>query len=192
MTLVAQHPRQLPDRYPAHLEDELWLPAGDRLWIRPIVPLDAAVLAAEFAMADDDTVYMRFFNPSFELTEDRLRYLTEIDYVNHLALAAMTVGGDQSTGIAIARYVARSETDVEGAIVVKPEYRRAGVASLLFGRLAAVARDHGFKTMSASHLAHNAGAARLLAGLGFEETGRDDGVVEVVLYLDELRPELSL
>ena len=126
--LVKQHPDALPVGYPAHLEEEIELPDGETLWVRPIVPADAPALAAEFAVADDDTVYMRFFNPHFQLTSNRLRYLTEVDYHHHLALAAMIARGDESEGVAIARYVERTADDVEGAIVVKPEFRRQGVA----------------------------------------------------------------
>jgi GNAT superfamily N-acetyltransferase len=184
MPLVAQHPAELPVGYPLHLEELVTLASGERLWLRPIVPTDAAVIAAEFALVDDDTVYRRFFNPSFHLTEDRLRYLTEIDYTSHVALAAMTVEGNASHGIAIGRFTARSATDVEGAIVVKPEYRRRGVAGLLLSRLVAIAAGGGYETMSASYLAENRAAGLLLAGLGFEEVpGTEADVTEVVLRL---------
>ena len=165
--IVKQHPDQFPVGYPAHLEEEIELPNGQRLWVRPLVPGDASALAAEFAGVDDDTVYMRFFNPHFRLTADRLRYLTEVDYHHHLALAAMTADGDASEGVAIARFVERTADDVEGAIVVKPAYRRQGVARLLLDRLAAIAAAEGYRTMSASYLASNDGAASLLASCGF-------------------------
>ncbi len=180
MPLIRQHPTSPPDNYPAELEQEVRLPDGAVLWTRPVVPADAEVLAAEFAAADDETVYARFFTPSFDLTEDRLRYLTELDYKTHLALAVMTVGGDESAGVAIGRYAARTEDDVEGAIVVKPEYRRRGIARLLVERLLATAGRAGFSTMSASYLAENAAAARLLDSLGFSgDPFEDEVVVEV-------------
>jgi acetyltransferase len=154
------------------------------MWIRPVVPTDAAVLAAEFAEIDEDTLYKRFFNPSFELTEERLRYLTEIDYEHHLALAAMTDEEPDADGIAIGRFAARSATDVECAIVVKADYRRLGIAKLLLERLAAAAAARGYKTMSATYLADNDGAQGLLASCGFVLVADEgDGVVDVSLDL---------
>ena len=177
MPFVKQNPESPPAAYPAHLEQELWLPSGEVLWMRPVVPADAAVLAAEFAAADDDTLYSRFFTPTFNLTEDRLRYLTELDYTTHLALAVMTIGGDQSEGVAIGRYAARTADDVEGAIVVKPEYRRLGVARILVEHLTTEAGRTGHRTMSASYLAENVAAARLLDSLSFSGGVLQDGVV---------------
>ena len=181
--LVKQHPDHLPTGYPAHLEEEIELPDGSLLWVRPLVPEDAAALAAEFAAVDDDTVYMRFFNPHFRLTADRLRYLTEVDYHHHLALAAMTRGPNGFEGVAIARFVERTGDDVEGAIVVKPEFRRLGVARLLLDRLAAIAAAEGYRTMSASYLETNEGAASLLASCGFEEATIESGVAHTVRQL---------
>lgn len=185
--LVKQHPDRPPTGYPAQLEQEIELPNGETLWVRPLVPADAAALAAEFAAADDDTVYMRFFNPYFRLTADRLRYLTEVDYHQHLALAAMIARGDASEGVAIARYVERTADDVEGAIVVKPEYRRLGIARLLLDRLAEIAAAEGYRTMSASYLESNEGAASLLARCGFGEPSIEDGIAHTERDLSPLR-----
>ncbi len=177
MPHVRQYPDSPPSNYPAELEQELRLPSGVVLWMRPIVPADAEILAAEFAAADDDTLYSRFFTPSFDLTQDRLRYLTELDYKSHLALAVTTIGGVESTGVAIGRYAARSGTDVEGAIVVKPEFRRIGIAHILVEQLVAAAASAGYDTMSASYLADNAAAGRLLNSMGFDGGVLDDGIV---------------
>lgn len=184
MALVAQHPAAIPTGYPAHLEEHVQLESGESLWIRPIVPLDAAALAAEFAAADDDTVYRRFFNPGFQLTADRLRYLTEIDYESHLALAAMLITPQGTEGVAIARYAERIPTDVEGAIVVKPKFRRLGIAKLLLERLVAAAAANGYETMSASFLDDNRGAASLLEACGFSTPEVEDGVASCFLDLN--------
>jgi len=183
VAIANQHPAERPDAYPADYEQELQLGSGERLWMRPLVPADADVLAEEFALADEDTLYMRFFNPSFALTERRLRYLTEIDYTNHLAVAVMTIDGEQSQGVAIGRYAAKSATEVEVAVVVKPEYRRRGIARLVLERLAEAATRAGFVIMSAAYLAENQAASRLLEGLGFEHVTIQDGVAEATLRL---------
>lgn len=177
MPFVKQYPASPPVDYPVDLQQELCLPSGEVLWVRPVVPADAETLAAEFAAIDEDTLYARFFTASFDLTGDRLRYLTVLDYRAHLALAVMTAGGDKSTGVAIGRYVARTPSDVEGAIVVKPEYRRLGIARVLLEHLMAAAAGAGYTTMSAAYLADNAAAASLLDSLGFIGGTLEGGVV---------------
>lgn len=144
-----------------------------------MVPADSLALADEFAAADEDTLYMRFFNPTFALTDQRLRYFTEVDYRSHVALAVMTEAGDGSEGAAIARYVERSETDVECAVVVKPEYRKRGIARILLLRLGEIAAAAGYKTMSASYLEENEAAGKLLESCGFTVVEKQDGVVEM-------------
>ena len=185
MALVEQHPRNIPDSYPSQLEELVTTESGLELWIRPLVPSDAAALTAEFAEADEDTLYMRFFTPSFDLTDERLRYLTEIDYKNHVALAAMTAEGDESQGVAIARYVARSATDVEGAIVVKERYRRLGIGTLLLDRLIRAAGAAGYQTMSGTYLSANVAVEHLLERSGFQAaTDEEDGTVNVIVAVD--------
>jgi len=181
---IDAHPGEIPEGYPQDLEESVTLKSGEVVFVRPLVRADAAALAAEFAAADEETVYLRFFNPSFDLTDERLRYLTEIDYRRHLALVALTDESDDAEGIAIGRFVERTPTDVEGAIVVKPAYRQRGVALALLERLAEAAARRGYDTMSATYLAQNEGAARLLESCGFHVTADEgDGVVDVSLNL---------
>lgn len=177
MPRLNQYPDSPPVGYSACLEQEIHLPHGHLLWVRPIVPGDAEILAAEFSAADDATLYARFFTRSFDLTKDRLRYLTEIDYATHLALAVMTLGGAEPDGVAIGRYAARTATDVEAAVVVKPRYRRLGIAGILVELLATAATTAGYSTMSASYLAENTAADRLLDRIGFSGGRLEDGVV---------------
>lgn len=179
MALVSQYPRQRPADYPTNLEQEIVLADGDVLWVRPVVPSDSAALAAEFAAADEDTLYMRFFNPTFALTEERLRYFTELDYRSHLALAVMTENADGSEGVAIGRYAARSDSEVEAAVVVKTEYRQRGIARILLTTLGEVAAAAGYQAMSASYLEENTAAGSLLAACGFAEVSAADGIVEM-------------
>ena len=177
MAHMNQYPDSPPAGYPACFEQEIRLPDGHLLWARPIVPGDADILAAEFSAADDATLYARFFTRSFDLTKDRLRYLTEIDYATHLALAVMTIGGEHPDGVAIGRYAATTATDVEAAVVVKPRYRRLGIAGILVELLATAATSAGYSTMSASHLADNTAADRLLGRMGFSGGRLENGVV---------------
>lgn len=137
------------------------------------------MLAAEFAAADADTLHMRFFNPTFALTGERLRYFTELDYESHVALTLMTEAGEGSEGMAIARYVARSETEVECAVVVKPEFRQRGIAGILLRRLAEIATAAGYDTMAASYLEENDAAGRLLESCGFLPVVTQGGIVEM-------------
>jgi RimJ/RimL family protein N-acetyltransferase len=149
------------------------------------VPNDASLLGAEIEAADEETLYLRFFTPVVRVDEARLRYLTELDYNRRFALAAFTPEGD---GMAIARYEeATGAGEAEVAVTVKPEYRRKGIATLLFGLLEEAAASHGMRRLYANYLGANEPAEALMAKCGYTNVEYDGGVATVVKDLANFR-----
>src|SRR5215510_13319274 len=99
--------------------------------------------------------YLRFFTPKACLTEDELRYLTEIDQERHFALGASTV--DERDGLGVARFIRLDgEPGVaEAAIAVVDEMHGQGLGSLLFMRLVAAARERGVERVRCEVLGSN-------------------------------------
>jgi RimJ/RimL family protein N-acetyltransferase len=155
--------------------------SGVRLRIRPVLPTDAGRLGEEIHNADAQTLYMRFFTPKVRLDEARLRYLTELDYVNRLALVVFVdEAGKEGEGVAIARYEGRTDSDrAEIAVTVKETWRQAGLGKMLVELLEAAALDRGIKTFEAMYLGSNEGAAGLMRATGFEVDGVESGIVTV-------------
>jgi GNAT superfamily N-acetyltransferase len=167
-----------PAGYPHHLEQKVM--AGDRLFtIRPILPADAPLLAAEFAAADAETLRMRFLVPRPRLDDADFERLTTVDYQARLAITAWH--GPHPA--AIARYEPSAQGVAEVAFVVKAEHRERGLGRLLIDLLAAEARRNGYHQLEALYLMENAAAARSLAGAGFAVRSIEDGVVEAVRSL---------
>ena len=102
----------LPPGYPFDYERQLTLRDGRVVYVRPVVPGDAVLLAKEAAIADADTLYHRFFNPAIRLDGKRLKFLTEVDYQNRFALVAFARGD----GVAIARFEPAGEGLAEVAL----------------------------------------------------------------------------
>ena len=109
--------------------------------IRPIEASDRAVLAAGLARMSPESRYRRFLSPTANLTENELRYLTEVDHHDHEALVAVEPG--TAEGIGVARYVRLEDRPevAELAVAVVDDKQGQGVGSLLLQRLAAVARE---------------------------------------------------
>lgn len=76
---------------------------GSRLRLRPIDSGDRASVAALFARLSPEARYRRFLSPKSELTPRELSYLTEVDQVHYVAIAAV----DESSGsiVGVSRYV---------------------------------------------------------------------------------------
>ena len=96
-----------------------------------------------------------------------LRYLTEIDAVDHVALIAEDPA-DRARGlIAVGRFVRLAEDPeaAEIAIVVADDWQGRGLGSLLGRHLAHAARNRGIRRFTATMAAENRAAHRLMAKL---------------------------
>jgi len=133
------------------------------------------------------SVQRRFLTPKRSFSRAELRYLTEVDGRDHVALVAEYPGDPVRRLIAVARFV-RLEDDpqaAEVAIVVADDWHRRGVASLLSEQLARRARGRGIRRFTATMSSDNVAAQRLMAKLTshLEERHTGLGVSEVVLDL---------
>jgi RimJ/RimL family protein N-acetyltransferase len=158
---------------------------GRRVFVRPIIPSDAAALREAFRTADVDTLRRRFLGAPPPLTPDRLRHLTTVDYGRRFALIAATEAGH---GIGVARYEATDAGRAEAAVVVDPRWRRVGLATAMVDLLARAAVERGIDTFTATYLAENRPVTALvnLAGDAGERLIRQ-GIADVAVHLDEQR-----
>jgi GNAT superfamily N-acetyltransferase len=137
--------------------------------VRPIEPADKPELAAAFSRLSPESRYRRFLSPNASLGEADLRYLTEVDHVDHEALVAVDPGGGQGIGV-----------------VVSDDRQGEGVGSLLLQRLAARARENGIERFSALILEENQPMLSLIRELGDVQLGeRDSGAVQVEVKLPD-------
>jgi RimJ/RimL family protein N-acetyltransferase len=160
-------PAGLPPGYPQEYRQEMTLRDGRRVLIRPILPSDAPELADAIKTADPDTLHRRFLGGPPRVTPALLAHLTVVDYVQRFALVA--IDPVTGRGVAIARYEPASEGVADIAVVVRPAWRRVGLATALVLLLAKAAVERGIHTFSASYLAENRPVAALVEdahGLG--------------------------
>jgi acetyltransferase len=162
------------------------LPDGTRILIRPIEPADKARLSIALGRLSQRTIYRRFLGAKPKLSAAELRYLTEIDGHDHIALVAF-LADDPESIVAVARCVRMPDAPdtAEFAIVVGDPLQGRGLGSLLARELATAARSAGIRRFSATMAGENVAVRRLIAH--FTQTlERDEiagGVREVVVKL---------
>jgi GNAT superfamily N-acetyltransferase len=173
------------------------LPDGTPILIRPIEPGDKARLSAALARLSRQTIHRRFLGAKPKLSSTELRYLTEIDGHDHIALVAF-LASDPESIVAVARCVRMPPASSRGlvtaslapdtaefAIVVGDPLQGRGLGSLLARELATVARSAGIRRFSATMAGENVAVRRLIAHftrtLERDETAH--GVREVVVEL---------
>jgi GNAT superfamily N-acetyltransferase len=139
---------------------------GTRMLVRPILPDDKEILVEGFAHLSPQSRFRRFLGYMDKLRAPLLRYLTEIDYVDHFAWVG--VDADKHAGIGVARYVRMRDDPkaAEAAIVVVDEYQHRGAGTILLQLLGASALANGITHFVGEALAENQPIRELLLGIG--------------------------
>ena len=173
------------ERFETRLRD------GAPVVVRPVEASDKPLLLAGFRRLSARSRYARFMSPVAELSEEQVRYLTEIDYRDHFAWAA--VRGDwPEEGIGVARFVrlVGEPSVAEAAVTVLDEYQGRGLGTLLLGLLAVAARAAGVKAFRAYVREENEPMRELLLSLGASADFDSPGVLRLDVPLDpQLLPD---
>lgn len=182
----SRYPAALTIRHPLRIEQyQTRLRDGTRVLIRPIRPDDKDLLRDGFQRLSPQSRYRRFLAPVTELSEGQLKYLTEVDYVDHFAWIAVRAERPQ-VGLGVARYVRiKQEPAVaEAAVTVADEYQGRGLGTLLVALLALAARAAGIRMFRAYLLQDNLPMRELLEQLGAHTHQDSPGVVRMDVPLD--------
>jgi RimJ/RimL family protein N-acetyltransferase len=155
--------------------------------IRPIRPDDKWMLEEGLRHLSQTSVQRRFLSPKTRFSKAELRYLTEVDGENHVALVAEYPAEPVRRLIAVARFVRLPEEPdaAEAAIVVGDDWQGRGLGSLLAEQLADEARRRGIRRFTATMASDNVPAQRLMEKLTdhLERRHTGGGVSDVVLEL---------
>jgi RimJ/RimL family protein N-acetyltransferase len=163
------------------------LPDGAPVLIRPIRPNDKGMLADGLRRLSPESAQRRFLTPKRSFSRAELRYLTEVDGRDHVALVAESPSEPERRLIAVARFV-RLHDDPESADVaftVADDWQGRGLGSLLATHLSHSARNRGIRRFTATLLSDNLPAHRLMRKLTdhLERQHVGSGVDELVLDL---------
>jgi GNAT superfamily N-acetyltransferase len=164
---------------------EVTLRDGTRVLLRPILPSDKSLLIDGFRRLSPESRYRRFMGPIEELSDSQVRFLTEIDYVDHFAWVALDPDAPGEPGIGVARYVrVPGEPEVaEAAVTVVDDYQGRGVGSLLLEALGAMAVENGITRFRGYAFEDNRPLREVLRGLGVSTTHDSPGVLRVEIDL---------
>ena len=162
------------------------LPSGSRVQVRPIAADDKDKLARGLRQLSDESIRKRFLASKPRFTSAELRYLTEVDGFNHIALVAV-LEDDPDQLVAVARCVRLPDrpATAEMAIVVGDPWQNQGLGRALATALADAARAAGIRRFAATMLGDNEPARRLMRTFArrLEEGQISGGVREVLVEL---------
>lgn len=162
------------------------LPDGTGILLRPVEPADKARLTVALGRLSDETIRRRFLAAKPRFSSGELRYLTEVDGHDHLAIVAV-LADDRETIVGVARCVRLPDAPdtAEFAIVVADGLQGRGLGTLLARTLADAARAEGIRRFAATMLGENVAVHRLMCTItdGLERDRVGGGLREVVIDL---------
>jgi GNAT superfamily N-acetyltransferase len=152
-----------PRRYGAFYSERVPFKRGELL-LRFVRPEDKARLVDGFERLSDLSRWHRFLSARHELSDADLRYLTEFDEENHVAIGAMFEG----QGVAVARAVRfrPGARIAELAVTVLDDFQHLGIGRILAVRVADAARERGVTSLRVETAADNEAMRRLAHSIG--------------------------
>jgi len=167
--------------------EDIVLPDGRALQLRPISPQDARALREGFELLSADEVRMRFMHPMRELSPDLARRLTELDPKRDFALVAAErlPPGEGLIGAVVRASIDSDGRRAEFAILVARLLSGQGLGHLLMRRIIRWAQLKRLDEVYGDVLEENTAMLKLAAALGFQREHHleDRGVVRVRLGL---------
>lgn len=147
---------RIPARYPAELVEEVRLRDGRPVLVRPVLPSDAPLHRAFVRSLSTTTRRNRFHGGITDVPDAVLRYLTEVDYVDHLALVGEVDDASGTRQVAEARWVRRrDELDcADFAIAIADDHQHSGLGNFMLGQLERSAAAKDIRRLS-GHVLHN-------------------------------------
>jgi acetyltransferase len=153
--------------YPKEWERHETLANGMRVFIRPLIPDDAALYPEFFTQVTEEDTRLRFFSPIRELSAATIQKFVEIDYERVMAFAAL----DEATGklLGVSRlHCDRFHKHGEYAVLVRSDLKGRGLGWLLMQRIIDWARGTGLERIHGQVLAYNTTMLGMCAELRFE------------------------
>lgn len=153
-----------------------------------MVPGDKATILQGFEELSPESRFRRFLTPMNRLSQEQLRYLTEIDYINHYACGVFDLSVDPTKGIGVARYIrSKKDKDVaEAAVAVLDTYHRRGIGTILLQALGTVALENGITKFSNYVHSENTDAKSLVTKLGATTELDSPGVLRMEIDITEM------
>jgi hypothetical protein len=160
-------------------KEEHVLDDGTHVTLRHIRPDDAGALKRGFEQLSQRSRYQRFGGAIVALTHNQLRYLTNVDGKDHVAIVATTLASSSSSsssssspsdevGLGIGRFVRNSKdpSTADVALTVVDELQHKGLGRILAIALGRAALERGIHRFQGQALADNETVRNLLDEMG--------------------------
>jgi len=145
---------------------------GIPVHLRAIRPDDKQKLLEGFHHLSSKSIYYRFLSAKRGLTGKELKYLTEVDFLHHVAIVATVQceGGEKIVGVGrlVELPKAKIKRGAEVAFTVDDKHQNLGIGTILFEQLVLIAQSMGISNLEADVLQSNKNMLEIFQYSGFE------------------------
>jgi acetyltransferase len=174
--------------YPRELEEEVRLPDGTAMLLRPIRPEDEPAYLEVFAGLSPEAIRYRFLHPMKVLPHSQAARLTQIDYDREMAFVLAGRSPDERPLLyGSVRMVSDPDKEsAEFAVLLRGDMTGLGLGPMLMQRIIDYARSQGIRRLHGDVLADNRPMLQICRALGFKQKRDTDdpGVVKMTLALE--------
>jgi RimJ/RimL family protein N-acetyltransferase len=146
----------------SELEDHVRLPNQWLLHIRPLRHCEDRPVRELYSRLSPRTRYLRFFSPMPVIPESLIALIACTDNQQRLALLAELDWNGRREVVALGNYGATADGAAEVGLVVRDEWQRQGIGTVLAARLMQAAEARGFDRFVAHALWENSAVIRKL------------------------------
>jgi acyl-CoA hydrolase len=169
--------------YPEELERYDTLRDGTEIFFRPVRPTDEAALSEMLYSLSSKSVQTRYMTHTIAFPHKDVQQLTNIDYLQDLAIVGTVPGASGEEIVAIAQYFLEPKTKAaEVAFIVQDEWQQKGMGTFLLDYLTQIAKKRGVKRFYAKVLPGNKAMLAIFHNSGYKVNTEFDGEVYSVTY----------
>lgn len=157
---------------------------GRTVEIRALRSDDQGDLAEAVGHCSAESLRRRFFVERRSFTEKEISFFVNVDFVNHVALVAVTEEAGRPVIVGGGRYIVLEPGQAEVAFTVSDQYQGKGIGSALMHHIISIARECGIKELIAEVLSENTQMMRVFRKTGLIMSAKKEcGVVHITLQL---------
>jgi RimJ/RimL family protein N-acetyltransferase len=131
-------------------------------------------------------VYYRFLHAMKAFPRKDMQRMVNVDYHREMAIVAVTGEISHEHVVGLGRYVLGHGDTPEVDFAVSERFQGKGLGRAIMNALVVIAKDRGYKGISACVMPENQASLRILYSLGYAVTGViSQGVIELTANFDQ-------
>ncbi|MBE9202286.1 GNAT family N-acetyltransferase [Synechocystis salina LEGE 06099] len=172
--------------YPEHLETYRTTRTGLELWLRPVKFNDEPNLKDFFYALSDESLVRRFMSVRTDMPHQRLQQFSVINYNEEIIILAIVKQQHQEVIVGVGQYALNEDSHTaEVAFVVRDDYHKQGIGTLLLNYLTQLAKKQGLLGFTADVLLENRAMLHLFEKMNFRlERLMSEGVYELKIFFN--------